>query len=85
MYNMGGSRFSQCSMLEAIELTEKISDKKMNYEYKEQNRIGDHIWYISSVEKFKSHFPEWEYEKDLDTIFRETYEFQMDLYNKGEF
>ena len=85
VYNMGGSRFSQCSMLEAIELTEKISGKKLNYEYKEQNRIGDHIWYISSVEKFKSHFPEWEYERDLDTIFRETYEFQMDLYNKGEF
>ncbi|MBN1694406.1 NAD-dependent epimerase/dehydratase family protein [candidate division WOR-3 bacterium] len=85
VYNMGGSRFSQCSMLEAIELTEKISSKKMNYEYKEQNRIGDHIWYISSVAKFKSHFPEWEYEKDLDTILRETYKFQMDLYNKGEF
>ncbi len=85
VYNIGGSRFSQCSMLEAIDLVEEISGKKLNYEYKEQNRIGDHIWYISSVEKFKSHFPKWEYEKDLDTILRETYEFQMDLYDKREF
>jgi CDP-paratose 2-epimerase len=85
VYNMGGSRFSQCSMLEAIDMVEEISGKKMNYEYKEQNRIGDHIWYISSVGKFKSHFPKWKYEKDLDTIFRETYEFQMDLYKKHEF
>jgi CDP-paratose 2-epimerase len=85
VYNMGGSRFSQCSMLEAIDMVEKISGKKMNYEYKEQNRIGDHIWYISSVAKFKSHFPKWDYEKNLDTILRETYEFQMDIYNKGEF
>jgi CDP-paratose 2-epimerase len=85
VYNMGGSRFSQCSMLEAIDMVEKISGKKMNYEYKEQNRIGDHIWYISSVAKFKSHFPGWEYERDLDTIFRETYEFQMALFDKGAF
>jgi len=85
VYNMGGSRFSQCSVLEAIDMVEKISGKKMNYEYKEQNRIGDHIWYISSVAKFKSHFPGWEYERGLDTIFQETYEFQMDLYKKGEF
>jgi CDP-paratose 2-epimerase len=85
VYNIGGSRFSHCSILEAIDMAEKISGKKMNYEYKEQNRIGDHIWYISSVEKFKSHFPKWKYKKDLDIIFRETYEFQMSLYKKGEF
>src|SRR5690606_26243257 len=62
VYNAGGSRFSNCSMLEAIDLCEKISGKKMNYSYAESNRIGDHIWYISDVSKFKSHYPDWNYQ-----------------------
>ncbi|MEO0293403.1 MAG: NAD-dependent epimerase/dehydratase family protein [candidate division WOR-3 bacterium] len=84
VYNIGGSRFSHCSMLEAIELVEEILKKKLNYEYKEQNRIGDHIWYISSVRKFKAHFPNWDFEKDLRTILEETCDFQSTLYKKGE-
>lgn len=49
VYNMGGSRRSNCSMLEAINLCEEITGKKMNYTYSEGNRIGDHIWWISDV------------------------------------
>mgnify|MGYP000005728176 CR=1 FL=1 len=58
VYNIGGGRFSNVSILEAIELVEKICEKKMNYKYVESNRRGDHIWWISDITKFKSHYPE---------------------------
>jgi len=69
VYNMGGSRSSNCSMLEAIALCEKITGKKMNYSYADSNRSGDHIWWISDVRKFRSHYPDWEYQYSLtDTL-----------------
>jgi CDP-paratose 2-epimerase len=66
VYNAGGSRFSNCSMLEAIHLCEKITEKKIDYSYDTTNRVGDHIWYISDVQKFKNHYPEWEYKYGLE-------------------
>jgi CDP-paratose 2-epimerase len=71
VYNMGGSRHSNCSMLEAIALCEEITGKKLNYSYDETNRSGDHIWYISDVSKFQSHYPGWNYQYDLRTIVKE--------------
>ena len=71
VYNLGGSRHSNCSMLEAIELCEEISGRKLNWEYVETNRIGDHIWWISDVRKFQSHYPAWKYRYDLRGILRE--------------
>lgn len=68
VYNAGGSRYSNCSMLEAIETCEQITGKKMNYSYTDDNRIGDHIWWISDVRKFKEHFPGWEYKYDVMDI-----------------
>lgn len=68
VYNAGGSRFSNCSMLEAVSLCEKISGKKMDIRYDDNARIGDHIWYISDVRKFRSHYPEWDYKYGLEEI-----------------
>ena len=59
VYNIGGSRFSNCSMAEAITLSEEISGKRMNYTYSEANRIGDHIWWVSDVRRFQVHYPNW--------------------------
>ncbi len=59
VYNIGGGRFSNCSILEAIQVCEKIADRKLNWGYVESNRIGDHIWWISDLRKFKTHYPEW--------------------------
>jgi CDP-paratose 2-epimerase len=73
VYNMGGSRHSNCSMLEAISLSEEITGKKLNYSYDEGNRSGDHIWYISDVGKFQQHYPGWKYQYDLRTIVEEIY------------
>ncbi|PZF74648.1 NAD-dependent epimerase/dehydratase family protein [Taibaiella soli] len=74
MYNAGGGRFSNCSMIEAIELCEKITDKKMKYTYSENNRIGDHIWYISDVSRFKEHYPEWEYKYNLESTLTQIFD-----------
>ena len=71
VYNMGGSRHSNCSMLEAIRLCEEISGRKLNWTYVEDNRIGDHIWYISDVRRFQSHYPGWKYQYGLREILME--------------
>lgn len=73
VYNMGGSRFSNCSMLEAIKLCEEITGKKLNWIYSENNRLGDHIWYISNVNKFKSHYPGWDFKYNMDDILKEIF------------
>ena len=73
VYNMGGSRHSHCSMLEAIRLCEEISGKKLQWNYLEDNRVGDHIWYVSNVRKFQAHFPNWKYKYDLRAILNEIY------------
>ena len=59
VYNVGGGRSSNCSILEAIELCEEISGRQLNWRYEEANRRGDHIWWISDVRKFQSHYPGW--------------------------
>ena len=71
VYNAGGGRHSNVSMLEAIKKIEKITGKKANFEYVESNRSGDHIWYVSDVSKFQSHFPEWKFTYDIDQIIEE--------------
>jgi CDP-paratose 2-epimerase len=74
VYNLGGSRHSCCSMLEAIELCQTISGRKLSWEYKETNRIGDHIWWVSDVSKFRAHFPNWSYRYDLRGILDEIHD-----------
>lgn len=71
VYNLGGSRHSQCSMLEAIELCEAISGRKLPWTYQEQNRVGDHIWWISDVRKFQAHYPKWLYQYGLRQLLEE--------------
>lgn len=71
VYNIGGSRPSNCSMLEAIQLCESISGRKLDWKYEEDNRIGDHIWWISDVRKFQGHYPRWQHHYDLPRILEE--------------
>ena len=77
VYNAGGSRHSNCSMLEAIKICEELSGREMIWTYEENNRVGDHIWWISDVRKFKSHFPEWEYRYGIREILEEIVDAQM--------
>ena len=73
VYNIGGSRHSNCSMLEAINLCEEISGRRLTWKYEEANRIGDHIWWISDVRKFQAHYPEWKVRYGLREIMEEIY------------
>lgn len=74
VYNAGGSRFSNCSMLEAISMCEEITDNKLSYSYTDTNRIGDHIWYISDVSKFESHYPDWKFKYGIRETLQEMYD-----------
>jgi CDP-paratose 2-epimerase len=71
VYNMGGSRHCNVSMLEAISLIERMSGKQLSYTLSEENRAGDHIWYVSDVRKFQRAFPKWRYAYDLERTLSE--------------
>jgi len=83
VYNMGGGRYSNCSMLEAIELCEQVAGRKLNWTYSDRNRVGDHIWYISGLSKFMSHYPGWRIEYDLSKTVREIYEANRERWMRG--
>lgn len=74
VYNIGGSRHSNCSMLEAIAIAERLTGRALNRSYSETNRIGDHIWWISDVRRFQSHYPDWSYAYDMERIIAEIVE-----------
>lgn len=78
VYNAGGSRHSSCSMKEAIKICENITGKKMHYSYTEANRIGDHIWWISDMSKFKQHYPDWNWKYSIEDIINQIFEAQQE-------
>jgi CDP-paratose 2-epimerase len=71
VYNLGGGRGNSVSMLEAIERAEAATGRKMDYEYLDENRSGDHICYISNLAKMRRDFKNWDITKSLDDIFEE--------------
>ena len=73
VYNIGGSRHSNCSILEAIAMCEEIAGKKLNWTHEEQNRIGDHIWWISDVRKFRGHYSKWNFRYGQREILEEIF------------
>lgn len=73
VYNIGGSRHSNCSMLEAICLCEEITGRKARVTYTDENRSGDHIWYVSDVRKFQGHYPDWSYTFGLRELLEDIY------------
>lgn len=74
VYNIGGGRFANISMTEAIEMTKEISGRPFTPQYREANRVGDHIWWISSCERFKQHYPDWSPKYDIRTTISEIVE-----------
>ena len=71
VYNIGGGRVSSVSILETIELCEKLTGEKFNYEYIDTNRVGDHIWWISDTTKFKTDYPSWNCKYCVEDIIKE--------------
>jgi len=74
VYNAGGGRFANCSMQEAIALCETITANRMSVSYSDQNRVGDHIWYVSDVSRFQQHYPSWHFEHDLTSTLTQIFE-----------
>ena len=74
VYNTGGGRYSNCSVIEALDLIEKISGFKIKRKILKQNRVGDHIWYISSMRKFKKNYPQWKQKFTTKKIIEELIE-----------
>jgi CDP-paratose 2-epimerase len=74
VYNIGGSRYSHCSMLEAIELCQKIAGRELQWAYSEQARTGDHIWWVTDTGKFEADYPDWSVRYDVGGILKEIYE-----------
>ncbi|MBB4304792.1 CDP-paratose 2-epimerase [Rhodobium orientis] len=83
VYNMGGGRHSNCSMLEAIRLCEDITGLKLNHSYSEANRMGDHIWWISDTRRFEAHYPDWKRDYDVAAILEEIYVVNRDRWREA--
>lgn len=73
VYNLGGGRKNSLSILETVDMLAGMG-YSLEYDYKDENRKGDHICYISDLTKIRSHFPEWELEYDLPKILEEIVE-----------
>jgi CDP-paratose 2-epimerase len=78
VYNLGGGRMSNASVLEAIELAGTISGRELQYRYRDANRVGDHIWWIGSNAAFQADYPAWRQRYDVNMILREIYEANVD-------
>jgi CDP-paratose 2-epimerase len=74
VYNIGGGKANTCSILEAFELVEKYSGRKMIHSYVETNRIGDHICYYSDLRKMRDHYPDWDISISLEETVRQIVE-----------
>jgi CDP-paratose 2-epimerase len=77
VYNIGGGRHANCSMLEAISVCERLTGRPMNWSYRDQARTGDHIWWISDVRRFQSDYPQWRYRYDIEAILAEVVDSQV--------
>ena len=77
VYNIGGGRYSNCSVTEALNLVEKLTNIKVQKQIIKKPRVGDHIWYISNLSKFKKHYPKWKQKYNTKKILEELIEYQL--------
>ncbi len=83
VYNIGGGRFSNCSMIEAITLCEQITGNQLDWTYKDGNRMGDHIWWVGDLSRFESHYPDWKLKYDVHGILKESYEVNVERWTSS--
>jgi len=80
VYNIGGGRFSNCSMLEAIELAERIAGRTLDWSLSAEPRVGDHRWWISSLAEFERDYPEWRPAFDVEQILQEMHDANVEAW-----
>jgi CDP-paratose 2-epimerase len=78
VYNIGGGRESNCSMLEAIEACERIAGRQLSWELSDEPRRGDHRWWISDLEQFRADYPQWSIKYGIEATLREIYELNVE-------
>ena len=78
VYNIGGGRESNCSMLEAIVACERIAGRELRWELSAENRVGDHRWWISDLSEFRTDYPGWEFRYGIEDILREIHEHNVE-------
>jgi CDP-paratose 2-epimerase len=81
VYNIGGGRIANCSMLEAIALCEQIGGRTLDRELADEARIGDHRWWISGLEEFTRDYPEWTPTYGIEDTLREIYEQNVEAWS----
>jgi len=84
VYNIGGGRFSNCSVIEAIDLAQEISGRELEWSYEETNRIGDHIWWIGDNGRFEAHYPEWRLEYDVRRILEQIHDANVERWSAAD-
>lgn len=77
VYNIGGSRFSNCSVIEAIDIIKEVSGKQLKYKISDSNRVGDHKWWISDISKFRTHYPDWDLKYNVKDIIAQIFEQEL--------
>ena len=83
VYNLGGGRRSNCSMLEAIDSCEGIAGRRLNWTYSQTARTGDHRWWVSDLSTWERDYPDWNLRYDVDGILREIHEANVERWNEG--
>jgi len=84
VYNIGGGRHSNCSMQEAIAMCEQISGRKLEHQYVEDNRSGDHIWWVSDNGRFKSDYPNWDLKYNVSQILKEIHDANVERWSEDK-
>jgi len=83
VYNIGGGRFANCSMLEAIDACERIAGRPLSWELSDEARVGDHRWWISDLSEFQSDYPDWAHRYGIEDTLREIYEENVERWSVG--
>ena len=84
VYNIGGGRFSNASVVEAIDLAQEIEGEELDWTYEDTNRVGDHIWWIGDNGRFEAHYPEWKLEHDVRSILEEMRDANRDRWQRPD-
>ena len=80
VYNLGGGRASNVSMLEAIELCERISGRELNWALSDQARVGDHRWWVSDLRAFQADHPDWSLTHGIEDVLRQIHDANVELW-----
>jgi CDP-paratose 2-epimerase len=81
VYNIGGGRESNCSMLEAIELSERIAGRELSWSLGDAPRVGDHRWWISDLDPFRADYPDWKLQFGIEEILRGIFERNVEAWS----